>query len=152
MLLFSSMSQSSSDCSIQQRTLVSAQRMLRAWTLGGSLFWMYSDCKMLILVKKNTCLVTTNDEQRCIRRVESACVKLVPAAVEFLHAVLAAGIQRPYFYCVFTGRDKIFARGAPAQWIDVPCVALQIYQQKSNGWVIFQTSEIRLQLHQPPGD
>jgi hypothetical protein len=111
------------------KTLISARRMLQVWTLGGRLLRMCRDCKML-LHAKNAYLVATNDEQRWIRRVESARVKLVPVAVEFLNAVLAGRIQRPYFHCVFTGGGKIFTRGAPTHWINMSGVALQKYPKK----------------------
>jgi hypothetical protein len=72
---------------------------------------------------KVTCLVTANDKQGWICRMENTWSELSPAAVKLIHKALI--IQRPHLHCVFTDRHHIFASGIPAHGINILSVALQ---------------------------
>ena len=72
---------------------------------------------------KVTCLVTANDKQGWICRVESTWSQLSPTAVKLIHTALI--VQWPHLHYVFTDRHDIFSSGIPAQGTNFLSVALQ---------------------------
>nr|ACN25253.1 unknown [Zea mays] len=68
-------------------------------------------------------LVTANDKQGWVRRMESARTELSPAAAKLVHEALV--VQRPHLHRVFTDRHHVLAGGIPAHGIDALSVALK---------------------------
>lgn len=75
-----------------------------------------------------TCLVTANDKQGWVRRMESARTELSPAAAKLVHEALV--VQRPHLHRVFADRHHVLAGGIPAHGIDALSVALQFQKNK----------------------
>jgi hypothetical protein len=72
-----------------------------------------------------TCLVTTNNEQRRVSWVEDTCLELVPAAVQLMHKfTVMSRSKRPYSDSIFTDRSKIVPGWVPTNWFNILRVTL----------------------------